>query len=212
VPAYAPSLVALRADATDIAPPGLTLADLLDRARLTSALVAERAPDYSQREMAKLSSLDSILLAAYATVVGAISVASSVRLIRFGERDQLAPVADAIGREWLAEWAITSSLILLGTAALGGLIVLGSRTPWEIVFGCAFASGLIVGASAYLTFLAMGQFEPGSPSCGIGEENCTISLGFGAGLLSVVAALGLGATFLATHMLRRAAGRVLSLR
>jgi hypothetical protein len=91
--------------------------------------------------MAKLSSLEQILLAAYATAVGAISVTSSVRLIRFGERDQLAPVSDAIGREWLAEWAITSSLTLLSAAALGGLIVLGSRAAWEIVFGSAFASG-----------------------------------------------------------------------
>ena len=49
----------------------------------------------------------------------------------------------------------------------------------------------------------MGQFNPGSASCEVGDESCNIALGLGAGLLSAVMAIAVGICFLLTYLLRR---------
>jgi hypothetical protein len=92
----------------------------------------------------------------------------------------------------------------LATAAVGGVAVFTARTAWVVSLSWPFLAGPAVGAVTFLTFGLMGQFDPGSASCGKDESNCNISMGFAAALLSIVTAVGLGVTFVVAHLIRRA--------
>jgi hypothetical protein len=159
--------------------------------------------------MTDVTSYEVIRLGVWIALTAVITVISTVVVTLWGEHDQVAPSDDATARHWLAAWAIVSGGSLLAAAVLGGLVVFTSRAPWDAVLTIPFAAGPVVGAAAFITLVAMGQTEPGSASCGIDEGDCNIALAMGAGLLSLVAAISLGASFILTHLMRRALMRLL---
>ena len=135
--------------------------------------------------------------------IAAISLVSSVTLIRFMENHKDAPDNDPAVESWLLHWVIITAAALVVVALIGGLLVFTASTRWEIVLTWPFVAGPVVGVVAYLTFAVMGQFNPGSASCEVGDESCNIALGLGAGLLSAVMAIAVGICFLLTYLLRR---------
>lgn len=128
---------------------------------------------------------------AWAAIVAATSLVSSVVLVRFMEAHEDAPDGDPAVKAWLLHWVVISAVALLVVALVGGLLVFTTSTRWEIVFTWPFLAGPVVGFVALVTFGVMGQFTPGSASCKAGDENCNISLGVGAALLSTVLAVAL---------------------
>jgi hypothetical protein len=115
--------------------------------------------------------------------------------------------ADISGR-YLAWWGVFSAASLLLLSLLGGLFVLRTRTKWEVAATWPFAGGLAIGFGCYLTLVVMGQTNPGTVSCKTGDQSCDIAFGLGAALLSLVSAVPIGGSFIATYALRRLAVRV----
>jgi hypothetical protein len=147
---------------------------------------------------------DVLRFATWIALVGAVSVASTVVVIREAEARAPRDLTD----DYLVRWAIVSACSLLVLALFGGLAVFGRRTRFEIAGVWPLVAGIVVGCGYLFTLVAMGQTEPGSVSCD-GPQSCETEFGFGAALLTVVAAVAIGVVFIAAFGLKRLAGRLL---
>src|SRR5215467_12114920 len=83
--------------------------------------------------------------------VAAISLVSSVWLVRFGEDHKDTPDNDLAARSSLLHWAIITAIALVVVALVGGFLVFTASTRWEVVLLWPFVAGPVVGGVAYLT-------------------------------------------------------------
>ena len=89
---------------------------------------------------------------------------------------------------------------MLVLAMLAGALVFRRTTPWDVVLVWSWLVGPLVGVAFY--FALSSQMDQGSRMCGKAGP-CDISWGFGAALISVFAAVVLGAAFVSTASLKR---------
>jgi hypothetical protein len=164
----------------------------------------DATPRGRARWISDVPNLDVIRFGIWIAAVAAITVASTAALIGEAE-DRL---THNVSSEYLTRWAIISGGSLFFLALVGGLVVFGRRTRLEVAVAWPPLAGIVVGATYYITLVAMGQTEPGSAGCA-GPQPCDTALGLGAGLVTVVAAIAMGAVFVVAYGAKRLAARLL---
>ena len=150
------------------------------------------------RWISDVSNADVLRFGIWLALVAAISVASTAAIISEAE----ARTPRELTNHYLARWGALSGGSLVLLALLGGLLVFGRATRFEIAGTWPAVAGVVVGACYYVTLSAMGQTEAGSVGCD-GPQECDTSLGLGAGFLMVLAAIVIDVLFVSAYGLKR---------
>ena len=158
------------------------------------------ARNAQNRWISVVADSDVIRYIMWAGALVAITVASTAEVVR--QAEARAPLD--LSNHYLARWAIVSAGSLLLVSLLGGLLVFRRETKWEVAATWPLLGGIVVGAGSFITLSVMGQTDPGTVSC-TGPQPCDTAFGLGAGVLSLVAAIPIGAVFIGTYSLKRLA-------
>ena len=115
--------------------------------------------------------------------------------------------AQRLPGHYLVGWGVAAGASFLFVAALGGLVVFPSRTPWHVALLWPLLSGPAV-ATGYF-FGLTGQMESGSTLCDASANgSCDTAWGLGAVVVAIASAIVLGTLFAAAFTTKRLATRI----
>ena len=135
----------------------------------------------------------------WVATVFALSLASTLVIVH---KAIALPRSAQLDDHFLLVWAAASGGSLLIVSFLAGIVVFRRATPWRTVLTWPWLAGGAVGAAWWLGL--SGQMDAGSRLCDApANSSCDNAWGLGTVVLTAVAAIVLGATFMTGATLRR---------